>query len=141
MKNSLKYMLPETVTTRITYSGTILSSKFEKIKDKTVKDHQHDIVYYVKCPESQCSEDYTGETAQKLSERVPDHNGRDAKSHLVNHAIEKCQKYPNIEDFNVIGKGYRDNSCKWKVAEPLLIKDVRPTLNTHDKSIPLKLFN
>ena len=60
-------MLPENVTTTVTYSGTRLSSKFTKIKDKTVKEHQHDIVYYVEFPESQCSEDYTGETARRLS--------------------------------------------------------------------------
>ena len=47
-------MLPENVTTRVTYSGTRLSSKFTKIKDKTVKENQHDIVYDVKYPESQC---------------------------------------------------------------------------------------
>ena len=41
------------------------------------------------------------ETAQRLSERVLEHNGRDAKSHLVKHAIEKCYKYPKIEDSNV----------------------------------------
>ena len=103
--------------------------------------HQHDIVYYVKCPESQCSEDYTGETARGLSGRVLDHNGRNAKSCLVKRAIEKCHKYSKIEDFNVIGKGYRNNTFKRKVAESLPIKDVRPTLNTHEKSAPLKLFN
>ena len=53
MKSSLKCVLPENVTTRVTYSGTRLSSKFTKTKDKTVKEHRHDIVYYVKCPESQ----------------------------------------------------------------------------------------
>ena len=40
MKNSLKYVLPKSVTTRVTYSGTRLSSKFTKIKDKTVKEHE-----------------------------------------------------------------------------------------------------
>ena len=105
MKNSLKCVLLKNVITRVTYSGTRLNSKFTKIKDKTVKENQHDIVYYARCPESQCPEDYTGETAQRLSERVLEHNGRDAKSHLVKHAIEKYGKYPKIEDFNVIGKG------------------------------------
>ena len=52
-------VLPENVTTRVTYSGTRLSSKFTKIKDKTVKEHQHDIVYTVKCLESQCIIVYT----------------------------------------------------------------------------------
>ena len=135
MKNSLKCVLPENFTARVRYLGTRLSSKFTKIKDKTVKEHQHDIVYYVKCPESQCSKDYTEGMARRLSERVLDHNGRDAKSHLVKHAIKKCHNYPKVEDFNVIGKGYRNNTFKWKFAESLLIKDVRPTLNT------LKLFN
>ena len=53
MKNSLKYVLSESVTTRVTYSGTRLSSRFTKIKDKTVKENEHDTVYYVKCPEGQ----------------------------------------------------------------------------------------
>ena len=75
------------------------------------------------------------------TERVLDHNGRDAKSHLVKDAIEKCHKYPKIEDFKVIGKGYRNSTFKREVAESLLIKDVRPTLKAHEKSVPLKLFN
>ena len=141
MKNSLKCVLPENVTTRVTYSGTRLSSRVTKIKHKTVEEHQHDIVYYAKRPESQCSENYTGETALRLSKRVLDHNGRDAKSHLVKHAIKKCHKYPKIEDFNVIGKAYRNNTFKRKVAESLLIKDVRPILKTHQKSVPPKLSN
>ena len=66
MKSSLKCVLPENVTTRVTYSGTRLSSKFTKIKDKTVKENQHDIVYDVKYPESQCWEDFTEETAFRL---------------------------------------------------------------------------
>ena len=37
-------MLPENITTRVTYSGNGLDSKFTKIKDKTVKEHQHDII-------------------------------------------------------------------------------------------------
>ena len=141
MKNCLKCVLPENVTTRVTYSGTRLSSEFTMIKYETVNKHHYDIVYYVKCPEGQCSEDHAGETARKLSERVLDHNSRGTKSYLVKDAIKKCHKYPKIEDFHVIGKGYRNNTFKRKVAASLLIKDVRPSLNTHEKSVPLKLFN
>ena len=65
-------MLPENLTTRATFSGTRLRSKFTKMKDKTVKEHQHDIVYYVKCPKSQGSEDYTEETVRRLSQKVQD---------------------------------------------------------------------
>ena len=60
---------------------------------------------------------------------------------LFQWSSEKCHKYPKIEDFIVIGKGYRNNTFKPKVAEFLLIQDVRPTLSTHEKSVPLKLFN
>ena len=141
MKNSLKCVLPENVTTRVAYSQTRLSSKFTNMKAKTLKEHHNDIVYFVKCSESQCSEDYTGQTARRLSERVLDHNGRDAKYHLVKHAIKKCHKYSKIEDFNIIGKSYRNNTFKRKVAESLLIKYIRPTLNTHEKSVREILFN
>ena len=57
------------------YSGTKLSSKFQ-LKDQAKKDPQH-VVYYVKCPEEQCTEDYTGETGRRLIERVKDHSGKD----------------------------------------------------------------
>ena len=85
-------MLTENVTIKVTCSGTRLSSKFTKIKDKTVKGHQHDIVYEVKCLASQCSQDYTGKTARSFSESVLDHNGRDSISQLVKQPIEKCHK-------------------------------------------------
>ena len=38
MKNSLKYMLPENLTTRVTYLRTKLSNKFTKIREKTAKE-------------------------------------------------------------------------------------------------------
>ena len=79
--------------------------------------------------------------ARRLSERVLKYNGGDAKSHVVQPTIGKCHKYPKIADFNVIGKVYRNNTFKRKAAESLLIKDIRPTSNTHEKSVPLKLFN
>ena len=79
--------------------------------------------------------------ARRLSERVLDHNGRDAKSHLIKHAIEKCNKYSKREDFNIIDKSYRNNTLKRKVTESLSMTDVWPILNTHEKSVSLKLFN
>ena len=116
--------------TRLIYEG----------KKENVKEYQHDIVYYVKCPESQCSDDYTGETARRLSKRVLEHNGRYAKSHPVKHTIEKSSKYPKIEDFDITDKSYRNSTYKGKVTKYLSIY-IRPTLNTHEKSVPLKLFN
>ena len=123
--NKLKCVLPENDITRVTYSGTRLSSEFTKVIDKIVKEHQHDIAYCVKCSENQCSEDINGETAQGLPERVRDHNGINDKSHLVKHAIEKSHKYLKIEVLNIIGKSDRNNTFKRKVADSLSIKDYK----------------
>ena len=46
---------------------------------------------YVKFLENQCSEDYTGETAQRLPESVLGHNSRDAKSQLIAYHQKKSQ--------------------------------------------------
>ena len=56
---------------------TSVSSRFQ-LKDQTKKD-QHNVVYYVKCPNEQCTEDYTGETGRRLIEHVKDHSGKDLK--------------------------------------------------------------
>ena len=97
-------VLPCTVKTLTAYSGTKLSSEFQ-LKDHTKKDHQHDVVYYAKCPEEQCTEDYTGETGRRLIERVKDHSGKDSKSHLFKHAMETNHKTVTLDDFKIIGKG------------------------------------
>ena len=63
----------------------------------------------------------------------------DVQSHLVKHVIEKSDKYSKIEDFNTIGKSYRNDTFKRNVVESLSKKDTTPTLNTHEKTLPLNL--
>ena len=46
-----------------------------------------------------------------------------------------------ISDNRIIRNGYGNNLNKRKIAEALLIKELKPTLNKQDKPIPLKLFN
>ena len=128
------------VKTYTTYSGTKLSSKFP-LKDETKKDHQHDVVYYAKCPEEQCTEDYTGETDRYLIERVKDHNGKDSKSHLFKHAMKTNHKTVTLDDFKIIGKDYKRPKFRRKLAESLHIEEKRSSLNTQETSVPLKLFN
>ena len=43
-------------------------------------------------------------------------------------------------NFEVIGSGYRNNARRRKIAEALLVKKLKPTLNVQEKSVPLKLF-
>ena len=35
-----------------------------------VFNHEHDIVYYVKCPEKSCPDGYVGESGRRLLEQV-----------------------------------------------------------------------
>ena len=108
-------VLPCNLKTCTAYSATKLSSKFQ-LKDQTKKDHQHDVVYYAKCPEEQCTEDYTRETGRRLIERVNDHSGKDSKYSLFKHAKETNHKTVALDDFKIIGKGYKRSTFKCKLA-------------------------
>ena len=112
-----------------------------KVKVKTKFEHNHDIVYHGICAETDCSENYIGETARRISERVKDHTGKDVHSHLFKHAVESGHKVLDVTNYSIIGKGYGNNIKKRKIAEALLIKEIKPTLNRQDQSIALRLFN
>ena len=104
------------------------SSRF-KTKDRIKFDHEDDLIYHVKCPEESCTDDSIGESGRRVIERVKDHNSRDKSSHMLIHSIEKNHTEVTMNDFKVIGRNYRNNVRKRKVAEALLIKQFRPTLN------------
>ena len=53
MGKRLNVVLPRNVKLRTCYTGKRLSSCF-KIKDKKKFDHEHNLVYHVKCPEELC---------------------------------------------------------------------------------------
>ena len=59
MNKSLERILPDNVKTRVTYTNQKLSTKLQ-IKDKIKDQHKQDLVYYCKCPEPTCNEDYFG---------------------------------------------------------------------------------
>ena len=52
-------------------------------QDRTKFEHQHNKIYQVKCSAENCLDDYTGESARCIIERVKDHSGRDTKSHIL----------------------------------------------------------
>ena len=83
-----------------------LKDKFN-IKTKTVKEHQHDIIYYNECPEGNCSEKYVGETSRRLPERVIDHNGWDKNSNIFKHSVGREQRSPSLQEFSILGGNYR----------------------------------
>ena len=77
----------------------------------------------------------------RIYECVKDHNGRAHSSHLVKHAVETGHLRVDTANFEVIGSGYCNNACHRKIAEALLVKKLKPTLNIQEKSVPLKRFN
>ena len=93
------------------------------------------------CPSELCDENYKGEIGRRIiAERVKGHNGRDHKSHILIHSQETGHEHVMSSDFSVISKNCNGNKRKQKIAEPLFIKQLCPTLNIHDKSVMLKLF-
>ena len=99
------------------------------------------MVYDADCPNEKCKENDIGESGRRISERVKDHNVRDLKSHILRHSVESGHANVSYEDFKIIAKDFNNNHWKRRIADPLLIKEKRPTLNTHEKSVALKLFN
>ena len=57
------------------------------------------------------------------------------------HSVEFGHANVSCDYFKIIAKSSNNNSWKSKFAESLLIKEKRPMLNMHEKSVPLKLFN
>ena len=133
-------LLPNNTKTEVTFKSTKLNSCFN-VKDKIGFEHNHDLIYHTKCPEPTCIDDYVGESARRITKRIKDHNDRDHTSHVLKHSIEKSHTNVNTTDFKIIDKNFHNNKRKWKIAQALWIKDLRPTLNTQEKSIQLKLFD
>ena len=109
--------------------------------DKTPFEEQHDLLYRAVCATNNCTEDYAGQTARRIVETAKDHTGRDQHSNLVKRAIENNHLPAVKDDFTKLEGGYSNNTHKRKITEALMIKVVRPSLNTKEKSVELKLFN
>ena len=98
-------------------------------------------MYHAKCPGELCDENYVGESRTCIAERVKEHNGRDQKSHKFKHSRETGHERVKSSDFSIIYKNFNGNKRKRRIAESLLIKQLRTVLNINGKSVPLKLFN
>ena len=145
MNRCIKRIVSNDVNTRITYTGHKLNTRFQ-IKDNTAQLHKHNIVYKVKCPDQSCNQDYLGETGRRITERTTDHSGKDKHSHLQQLYLSMLDcnenhKHVNLDNIKVTDSGYHNNRFKRKMSEALYIKQYKPTLNTQEQSIPLKLFN
>ena len=122
---------------RIAFKAKRLGSYFN-IKDKVKKDHEHNLVYEIKCPD--CDVKYIGEAGRRLKLRIDDHGGKDKNSHVLKHSLETGHERVTLDDTKVLNKNFR-NYYKRKISEALFIKQKNPFLNIQDNSVPLKLFN
>ena len=132
-------MKSDDIKTIISYESTKLSTKFP-VKDKTDFQHKHNVVYYGKCPNEGCKDDYVGETKRRIVERIKDHNSKDNSSHLLKHACENGYTHVWKKDFKILGNNYQPNFIR-KISESLFIRKLKPSLNVNEKSVPLHLFN
>ena len=114
---------------------------FFDIKGQTKLEHNNDLNYLVKCSEKTCSENYLGETARSINERVLEHAGKYKKSHMLQNTLQSGHPSVPLNEFKILEKGFNNNRMKRRISEALLIKQYRPTLNTQKNSISLELFN
>ena len=99
------------------------------MKDKTVFNHEYDIVYYAKCPEKSCPHDYVGESGRRVLERVKDHNGRDTSSRIFKHCAADDHQFVSGDELKIFGINHGNNTREQKIAD------------VQEKSIALKPFN
>ena len=83
------------------YSGNRLSTQFS-VKDKTKKEHSHNLVYEVKCPNQNCNSSYVGEIERRFIERIKDIHDKDQSSHVHKHSVNNKYEEVTIEDFKTL---------------------------------------
>ena len=105
------------------------------MKEKTAFEEQHDLLYRAVCATDNCTEDYVWETPTRILERAKDHNGQDKHSHLVKQPIENKHLPVLKDDSTILDSGYRKKKRKRKIAEGLMIKVIRLSLNFKEKSV------
>ena len=91
--------------------------------------HKHDLVYYAKCPDQSCNQDYLGKTGCRIIEWTADHKGKDKHSHLFKHACNENYNHVDLDNRKVIDSGYHNNKFKRKIWEVVYIKQYKPSLN------------
>ena len=139
LKRTLNKHLPNNMKTQVRFTGQNLSTRFN-VKDRTKFEYRHDVVYFGKCPEQNCTDNYLNEYFRRIFKRIIDDGGSDQNSHLFRHAVVNGHCNASCDDFKIIGSSFRNHTIKRKFAEAPLIKGLRPTFKAQEKSVELKLF-
>ena len=128
LKRSIKKLLPKETQLEFGFTDSKLSTHFQ-IKDQVELEHNHDVVHVRTCPENNCSDNYVGESTRRIPERIIYQYGGDQNSHLFNHNCIKHHPNTSKNDLKIISTGFKNNYCRRKIAEALLIKQIKPYLN------------
>ena len=87
MKRYVNNILLENVKVETAYVGKILSSSF-KTKYQANLEHQHNIIYHMKCSTENCLIDYTVESARPVKENDRVRSRRNTKANALKYGIE-----------------------------------------------------
>ena len=105
MNKYVSKLLPNNTKVEVVYKSTKLSSCFN-VKDKIDFEQNHDLVYHVKCLGRTCIDNHMGESARRITVRIKYHDGRDHRSQVSNHSIERLHKNASTVDFKIIDKNF-----------------------------------
>lgn len=101
-----------------------LSSRFIT-KDKTKTKNQNDLVYLCNCPETNCTDNYIGETARRIQQGFINQNSRGKTFPFFNHVNEHRHTCAVRNEFKKQNKGFRNSTTENKILEPLFNKELR----------------
>ena len=76
-----------------------------------------------------------------MLERVENYNGRDNSCDIFKRCVAADHQLVSCDDLRIVGRNYHNNKRKRKIAETLLMKNLKPSLNVQEKPVALKLFN
>ena len=87
------------------------------VKDKTKKEHHHDLTHSIKCPI----------TGRRLIERVNEHSEKNINSHMFNHSIKANHPTVTLDNFKISAVLTATGNLIGKYQNPYLsnITDVR----------------
>ena len=126
MKRHNRKILKENIQTIVTYQIKKLST--------------NNLVYYGKCPNQACAEDYIGESDRRIKDIIIDCNKCDKNSHTLKHFRQEVYSHVLDKNLKVFCKIYR-SAIKRKISEALFIKQLELSFNVKkiiDSVTPLK---
>ena len=96
-------------------SGAKLGSNFT-IKDSTKKEHQHDLMCCVKCPDKTCKEACNDKKERRLVKRFDEH-----RIHMFQHLVDSTHAPVTLDDFTILNSTYKHDKYKKKISQVLFI--------------------